>query len=254
MAHHHDRAAELVREIVFEPEASFDVEVVGGFVEQQNVGAFKQQRAQSQTALLAAAELADGNRELRIGEAETVKDFRDLVFDCIPARGFDLRIQLLLLLEQAIEFLALGRGHFLVDFVQLGMQGMQRGEGSLGRVLERFVGIKRRILLEVSDAATTLNNDVALIWLDHAAEHLHERRLAAAVAADHANSVPRLNREGDPVENDVGPDSVGNVRGSDQRHREMRVTVPSAFSPPNANPAATARHQPSSCPELQPPS
>ncbi len=55
---------------VFQPFEHGDVEVVGGFVEQQQVRLFQQDARQHQAGLLAAGEVGDGGVEVEVAQAE----------------------------------------------------------------------------------------------------------------------------------------------------------------------------------------
>ena len=65
---------------------------------------------------------------------------------------------------------------------------------------ERALGIERRVLLEIADQALLLAGARARVELDHAGQHLHQAGLAAAVAADEADGVTRLDIEIDAGE------------------------------------------------------
>ena len=56
---HEDRALVLILEERLQPEAPFQVEVVGGLVEQQDVGLLQEQAGEGDARLLTAGEVSD---------------------------------------------------------------------------------------------------------------------------------------------------------------------------------------------------
>ena len=90
MGDEHDGALELAQR-VFEPGHGFGVEMVGRFVEQQNVGRFEQEPAERHAALLAAGEL----RHIGIGLGATQRIHRhlDLGIEIPKALRLDLVLQ-----------------------------------------------------------------------------------------------------------------------------------------------------------------
>ena len=69
-----DYGAGEAREGRLEGIAGFDFEVVGGLVEQENVGAGEEQKGEAGLGALARAERADGAESFRGGELEACQD------------------------------------------------------------------------------------------------------------------------------------------------------------------------------------
>ena len=87
-----DQRAGKVEEILFEDFERGDVEVVGGLVEQQNVGGLEHEFGDENAGALAAGEVADGLVELFAGEEEAggptgYVDGAALVDDAVAFRG-----------------------------------------------------------------------------------------------------------------------------------------------------------------------
>ena len=68
-------------QILFQPVAGFQVEVVGGLVEQQQVGLFEQQLGQRDAHLPAAGELFGAALPIALRETEAGEHRADLRFD-----------------------------------------------------------------------------------------------------------------------------------------------------------------------------
>ncbi len=85
-----DDRALVLGEVVLEPRDRLGVEVVGGLVEQQQVGRAQQQAAERHAAALAAGELCD----LGVGrrQAQRVHRVLQLGVEVPGVGGFDLRL------------------------------------------------------------------------------------------------------------------------------------------------------------------
>ena len=90
-----DDGAVVVAQRALEPRHRLGVEVVGGLVEQQQVGLGQQQAAQRDAALLAAGEGGDVGVAGR--EAQGVHGDLDLAVEVVGAGGLDLGLELGLL-------------------------------------------------------------------------------------------------------------------------------------------------------------
>ena len=218
MADHQHRAAELLLEEVLQPEPPIKVEVVRRLIQQQNVRILQEQLRQRQPPLLPAAEARDLHPELCVGKAEPVKNLIDLVVDAVPTERLDLAFQPLLLLEQAIEFRALGRTHVVEDLFELAVGLVQIPEGALGLAAQRLVRVQFRILVQVARPAAALEPHGSAVGTDDPGEDLHQRALAAAVAPDHAHALAGLDRDRHAIENDALSERVTNIDGGQQRH------------------------------------
>ena len=80
----------VVVEIVFEPVAGFEVEVVGGLVEEQEAGLLEQQFGQGDAHLPAAGELFGLALPVFFGEAEAAEDGADLGVEVVDVVDVEL--------------------------------------------------------------------------------------------------------------------------------------------------------------------
>ena len=71
----------IISQILFQPVAGFEIEVIGRFVEQQQVGLFEQQFGQRDAHLPAAGKLLGAALPVALAEAEAAEHDADLGFD-----------------------------------------------------------------------------------------------------------------------------------------------------------------------------
>jgi hypothetical protein len=113
----HQHRAGIFGEVVFEPVDRFRVEVVGGFVEQQDVGLLDQQAGQRDAALLTARKIVDGPVARRAAQ-RFHRDF-ELVVERPAIDRVDLFLERTHFLHQRVEIGVLGRiAHDHADFVE----------------------------------------------------------------------------------------------------------------------------------------
>ena len=73
---HQQDAAGIARQILLQPQDGFEVEVVGGLVEQQQIGAVHQRAGQIEAHAPAAGEAADRALQRVVGETQPVQQLR----------------------------------------------------------------------------------------------------------------------------------------------------------------------------------
>src|SRR4249919_2821985 len=172
MGNHHHAAGEL-QQRVFQRAQRLDVEVVGGFVEQQHVAALQQGLGQMQAAALTTRERADQLLLVRALEVEAADVGARL--DLHLADGDDVR----------------AAGHFLPD------------------VLVAFELFAR--LVDIGDLHGVADVDLAAVRLELAGDHLEQRRLAGAVGADNPNNRTRRDGQAEVVDQHPLAEALGHV-------------------------------------------
>ena len=93
MADNDNRPREFVSKKIFKPSATFDVQVIRWFVEQQKIWFFKQQSRKSCTRSLPSRKFADQRRKLRVDKSKSVQNSIDLMIDGISTAAFEFRIK-----------------------------------------------------------------------------------------------------------------------------------------------------------------
>ncbi len=196
---HGDDRTLILLEMLFEPVDGFGVEVVGGLVQEEDIGLLQQQAAQSHAAPLAARK----DRNLLVGLGTPQGIHRTLQYAVqLPAVGVvDFLVELALPLDHAGHFVV-GHGfaQLHVDFLVLFQQGHRLGAALLDDLADRLFGVELRLLLQVADRIAGREDDFALEILVDAGDNLHQGRLARAVQTDDAYLGAVEKREVDVVE------------------------------------------------------
>ena len=195
-----DDGALVLLEVLLEPEHALGVEVVGGLVQQQQVGLLQQQLAQRHATALAAGEVGDG---LVAGRAaQRVHRLLELRVEVPAVLGVDLGLELAHLLHQRVE-VRVGLGHLLADGVEA-LDLLEQLAHALLDVLQDGLGlVQRRLLQQDADAVAGAEARLAVGGLVQPRHDLQDRRLAGAVGADHADLRARVEAHGDVIEDDL---------------------------------------------------
>ncbi len=168
---HEDRAG-VGFEVFLEPEEGFEVEVVGGFVEEEEVGLLDEEAGEVGAHDPAAGEGAGGAVEVGVAEGEAFEDAAGFWFD-FPAA----------------VFVGVHGGEFEDGFVA-------SGGGFLGEEAE-------------GDAA--FHGDLAVVGALFAEDDGEERGFAGAVGADEADAFAAVNLEGDVAEKHAAGEGFGDI-------------------------------------------
>ena len=215
MGDEHERGRHPPHEVL-EPLDGGEVEVVGGFVDEQQVGVLHEQLRKLEAALLAAAQLR-GVAPLRLGvETEPAEGLSsgclELVSTLVDVSMLDVPIA-----EQ--QLVGVGTGAVRKQRLQRGHLLMHRGEVLAGRhhlvedgLRDRFGGILR----EVANAQAALPFHLALGWLECSVDERQQRCLARAVGADDRNALACLDAERDTFEDALGTEGDTHVAKTDQ--------------------------------------
>ena len=193
-----DDGARVLRQVLLEPLHALRVQVVGGLVEQQQVGLGQQQPAQRDPPLLAAGQAGDVGVGRRA--AQRVHGLLDLAVQVPGVPVVELLLQAAHLLEQLVG--VVGR-HLLGDLVVLGEQPLGLGHAVLDVAEDRLGLVQLGLLVEQAHGEARHQARVAVGRLLHARHHPEQGRLAGAVRADDADLGAGQERQRDVVENDL---------------------------------------------------
>ena len=191
---HEDQRAGVLGQEVLQPGDRFEVEVVGRFVEQQHVG-LRDQGPREQDA---PAPSARQRIDHRVGRERQPREHQlDPLLEA-PAVA---------LLEGVLQATQPRQGCRRAVLGHLD-RGMVVGRHEIGQVTQplgdhvedRAIGRERHILLEPRDADPGGLPDHAAVGLDLAGNDAQQRGLAAAVPADDAHALPRLQLQAHLVE------------------------------------------------------
>ena len=107
-----EHGAGVLGQVLLEPQHALGVEVVGGLVEQQEVGLLEQELGERDTALLTTGEVRD--RCVGRGRAQGIHRLLELRVEVPGVGGVDLLLELAHLGEQCVE-VGVGFGHLEAD-------------------------------------------------------------------------------------------------------------------------------------------
>ena len=144
-----ENGAGVLRQELLEPQHTFGVEVVGGFVEQKQVGLLKQQLCQCDAAFLTAGEIGDGCIAWRC--AEGVHRLLELRVQVPGIRRVDLLLQRAHLGEQGVE-VGVGLGHGQRDLVETVDLLLDRADSLLHVLEHRLRLVELGLLHQDADA------------------------------------------------------------------------------------------------------
>ena len=165
-----DHRARVARDMRFQPQRRFEVEIVGRLVQQQQVGLGEQRRRERNPHAPAAGEFGTGALLIGVGKAQAGEDFR-----C--ARGCRMRSDVG---EPALDFGDAGGLALRVRFGQeLGAFGI-----GLKHDLEQALRAIGRFLGKPADAIARRDLHMPLLGRELAGDDAKERGLAGAVATD----------------------------------------------------------------------
>ena len=183
--------AGIIAQVAFEPVHAFGVEMVGRFVEQQQVGRIEQQPAQRDAALFTARQLADVGIVRRT--AQRVHGQIDLAVEIPEVLGVDLVLELRHFVGGLIRVV---RGQFVIA-----VEDRFLGGDALHDVLsDRLRLVELRFLFQVADAGAFGDPAVTGKLGVEAGHDPQERRLARTVDAEHADLGVRVERQVDVIQ------------------------------------------------------
>ena len=198
MRHRDDRARVVLQE-PFEPAHRLGVEVVGRFVEQQQVGRLQQQPTQRHAAPLAARKRGD----VGVGRRQPQRVHRQIeaAVEIPRVGGVDPVLQPRLLFEHLVHLL--GR-HLLAELHVHGVVVVEQlphlGDALFDVAAHVLGRIQHRLLRQVADGDAFAGERLAAEVVVEAGHDLQQRRLARAVQAEDADLGAGKEREPDVLE------------------------------------------------------
>ncbi len=146
-----DDVAGIIDEMLLQPLHALGVEVVGRFVEQQDIRLLQQQPGQRDAALLAAGEVVDAGVAGRA--AQRVHRDLELVVECPAVDGVDFFLKFAHFGHKRVEIgIVLGIPHFGRDRVEALDHVGDRADAVLDVLHHRLGRIELRLLLQIADA------------------------------------------------------------------------------------------------------
>ena len=174
--------------------------MVGGLVEQQQVGLLEQQLAQRDPAALTTGEVVDE----RVGRraAQRVHRLVEPAVEVPRVGVVEVGLQVAHLGEQLVV-VGVGVGELLGDLVVAVELALDLVDGLLDVLEHRLALGQRRLLLEHADRGVGVDDRVAVVGVLEPRHDLEQGRLAGAVGSDDADLGAVQERQGDVVEDDL---------------------------------------------------
>ena len=179
-----DNGAGVFAEEPLEPVDRLGVEVVGWFVEQEEVGAAEQQATQRDAAAFTTGEHGDIGVVGRA--AQCVHGDLDVAVEAPCIGGSDLVFENRLLLADLVV-VGVGVGPLGHHGVVVVNDRLHFGDTVHHVAADRLVRIELRLLCQIADGVASSEACLALEAVVEASHDLEERRLTGAVTAEHAD-------------------------------------------------------------------
>ena len=200
-------------QVLLEPVARLEVEVVGRFVEEQQVRLLQQQLGERDAHLPAAREGFGLALEVAAREAEALQDGRGLQLDRIAVTEAEAILEVAVAAEHRSVF-RLGDGRVaqaVLEDVHLRLHREQIGEGAARFFEHRLAGVVEAVLRQVADRQRRRLEDRAGVRLVEAGHHLQQRGLAGAVGSAEADALAHRDLPRHMVEQDATAEGLGEV-------------------------------------------
>ena len=198
MGHGDDRAGEG-GEVTLQPGHGLGIQMVGGFVQQQDVRGLQQQAAQGHAAALAAGDFVHGHVGRRA--AQGVHGHFQPGIQIPHALVVHQFLHLGLALDEGVHLLRFhGFGETGIDFLELPGDGHEFAH-ALFHHLAHGAGLPGQgFLLQIADGVAGSQHGLAVKGFVHTGQDLQQAGLARAVEAQDADLGPVEVREGDVLQ------------------------------------------------------
>src|ERR1017187_1524372 len=200
----HQQRAQIGRAHVLQPDDGLDVEVIGGFVHEEHIGAAEQDAGESDAHFPAAGESADVAIDLVVGEAEPVQDLACLGFQSVAA---EVLVGLLDLAEAGDDRVhgggLWGIFHGAMEGLEFVVQIADPAAAGDGLIEHGTAGHLFDVLAEIADGELFGNRDIAFVRHFLTDHHAEEGGFAGAVGADQADLLAGVQLKGSVNENQL---------------------------------------------------
>ena len=221
---HEDDGGRVVGEVLLEPVARFEVEVVGGLVEQQQAGAPQQQLGERDAHLPAAGERLGRAVEVVVDEAEPAQHGGHAQIDGVAVRAPERLLELRVPDEHPLVFALRHRrvAEAVLEVVEFLLLVEQAGKGRARLVTQRAPGVHQAVLRQVADGEALRLHDRPGVRFVEPRQHPQQRGLSRAVGAAKADAVAQAELPRDGVEQDAAAEGLGQLGELDHRERAGR--------------------------------
>jgi len=200
-----DDAAGKLLEEAFQPVDGLDIQMVGGFVQQQDVGLADQCLRQQYASLHAAGQRGKVHVA---GQFQLGENFLDAAIQIPPV----LRLDLVLHVTEG------GEVALIEQMVIARQQAAEVAQALCHHVEHAAGGALWHLLRQARDDNPALHTHLAVVRMQLAADQLQEGGFALAVAPDNTYSFVRFDGQIDPFEQEWAADAEVNALQLDKRH------------------------------------
>ncbi len=195
-----DHGAGIVLEMVLHPGHGLGVQVVGRFVQEQDVRLLEQEPAQGNSAPFPSGENLD--RRVSGWAPKSVHSHLKPGVEIPGVHGIDLFLDLALPLDELVHlFVRHGFREFLTDAIELVEQIHDRLHAFFNDLFDRLGVVELRFLFEKPYRITWRKNGLPVEFLVHPGKDPEQGTLARAVEAQHADLRSVEIGDGDVLEN-----------------------------------------------------
>ena len=204
-----DTSVGIIVQVFFQPVAGLEVQVVGGFVEQQQVGFFQQQFGQGDAHLPAAGEFFRAAMPIGGRESQPAQHHSHLRLERISVAVLELGVDGV---EAVGHRCVLGPGgidfpHLLHQAFHLLFHGEQIAEHGHALRHHRAPGKRQAVLRQVAGRDPFGKADLAVVEGFKAGQGLEQSGLARAVRAHQAHAIARRDEPVEIFEQQLGAEA-----------------------------------------------
>jgi hypothetical protein len=215
----HDGGVDALQ-VALEPFERRDVQVVGGLVEEQQIGVTGQRAGERRAGQLAAGEGREVAVEVLVAEAQPVEGRVDALAPGVAAGVLEPRLRARVRVERGRVRGAVG--HRVLELGQPRLEREQVAAALQHVVAQGELAVARRALVVQRDAHVLGEGELPAVDRTLGCQHPQQRRLARPVAPGQRHALPALEPEGDPAQQRGARHVLGEVGGDDDGH-EARV-------------------------------
>lgn len=210
----HEDAAFVLGNPSAEPLDGFDVEMVGGFVEEENVGILEKEAGKCDAHLPSTGEGGAWAVELIDLETESAEDAADVGVHGVGVAAVQFVQEVFVAIGDSYKFGGFVAGdlsHAVFEFAHFGFVGHDFGEDLAAFVEECALGAEVEMLGKVSDFVVPGNDDGARFGLLKVGDDLEKRGLAGAVGSNECGAFSIVDAKGGVLEHEASAEMKGNA-------------------------------------------
>ena len=190
MRNQHNRVR-VIGQVLLQPIAGFQIQVIGGFIQQQQVRLFEQQLGQSDAHLPAAGKLLGALVPFLVRKPEPGDHRPHLRLDGVAVAITKFTIQVM---EAVGHLRVLDAGgiqlrHFARELFHLDFHLLQRREYGHAFGEDSSAGEREPVLRQVAGANAARDAELSVVQRFQAGQHFEQRRFTGAVRAHQAGAV-----------------------------------------------------------------